>query len=153
MNNLECQCQIFEGDQGWCPVHGDAKHGKKVATLQQSKSELWDHAGVRESRYPVDPNFYWLTQTCDIIHPTAMNTPHLFNALKMIWNNVCPKQFRILPFREWGGIPQWDTEVRRKAIRNLLNELMNRNDRTQGMNDALNLMMHHLQKWGEKLLR
>jgi|SRR6516164_9488523 hypothetical protein len=102
--------------------------------------------------YYVDPRFYWITHTCDRLHPTEMATSHLFNALKMMWNNSVPEQYRIQPYRKWGGIPQMQTNYKRQAIKNLLAELMNRPDRTKGMDNALQQMYNYMKKFPDMLL-
>lgn len=90
----------------------------KVATLQSEK-ELWEIAS-----FPVNPNFFWETSGGVLIHPTKMRTFHIFNALEILWNR---KQF-------------WSTHIkvtRSEAIANLFNELMNRPDRTEFMEQKL----------------
>lgn len=155
MNNEECQCQIFEGDQGWCPVHGTAKDGK-VATLQSPTDEeaAWDAIGPgRIDLYPVDPNFRWTTMDCQTLKAQEMRTFHVFNSLKMMWNNLVPMQCRVGNFTEYKAIPKIPRAHRRYAIANLFNELMNRTDRTKGMDEALKTMAEHMHKYGQKILR
>jgi hypothetical protein len=124
---------------------------KQVATLQQ-KEQAWELVGKR--RHEVDSRFFWVTQTCDLIHPTQMHTSHLFNALKMMWNNSVQEQYQIVPYRKWGGIPQMEKHYKRKAIANLFAELMNRDDRTEGMNEALRKIAEYVTKhWNTNLLK
>lgn len=123
---------------------------RRVATLQ-SKEQAW--ATLRNNKLPVNPNFYWIQHDCTPIHPTKMRTFHLFASLKMIWNNMVPEHMRIQPYRKWGGIPQMDRGYRRQAVANLFNELMNRPDRTPGMEEAMREMAKHVAKVGAKLLR
>lgn len=123
----------------------------KIATLQQ-RAKAFDSPVLRNNTYPVNPKFFWVTQTCDLIHPTKMKTQHLFNALKMIWNNTMPEKYRIYPMRQWGGVQKWPRGYKKESIENLLAELMNRPDRTKGMDEALMTMAEHLRKVGAKLL-
>lgn len=112
---------------------------KEIATLQ-SKENAWS----KTRPYEVDEGFRWLTMDCRLLRPCEMATSHLFNSVKMMWNHMLPKQFQILPFTEYKGVYQWTKGETRIAIKNLLHELMNRSDRTEGMNDALRRMMQHL---------
>lgn len=122
---------------------------KPIATLQkatEAEAEAFDSIAIKQ--YPVATNFFWITHTCDRLHPTEMATSHLFNALKMIWNNSVPERMKIPPVREWGGIPKMDRAYRKAAVANLFNELMNRPDRTRGMEQALRTMAKHVAEKG-----
>jgi hypothetical protein len=114
---------------------------KQVATLQ-SKEQAWDKARP----YPVDPNFRWVCMDTRVMRPCEMQTSHLFNSIKMIWNNTCLPEHRIQPYTEYKGVRQWHKSLARQAIINLFGELMNRSDRTKGMEDAINQMAKHFQK-------
>lgn len=128
--------------------HGVEAYEESGGGTSYRKEKLWKQAN---KKYKIDPDFYWITQTGDVMRPADMSTPHLFNALKMIWNNTVPKEFILQPFRKWGGIPQWKKEHKRKAVANLFLELMNRPDRTKGMNDILAAMASHSLKLFKKL--
>jgi hypothetical protein len=116
-----------------------------VATLQ-SKEDAWSKASIREDRYAIDPNFRWTTMDCQTLKLQEMATPHLFNCIKMMWNNLVPAQYRVGHFTEYKTIPKMPRKTRAYAIANLFYELMNRNDRTPGMNEALERMYSYMQK-------
>lgn len=111
-----CVCHVFQGDQGWCPVHGSAMRGKR-----ESKEQAWKSVG---KEHPVNPNFFWETSGGCQLHPKNMRTFHLFNALEILWHRK----------------PFWSTHImvlRSEAIANLFNELMNRADRTEYMEQKM----------------
>ena len=146
MNNEECQCEIFEGD-GWCPVHGNVMNeSPKIATLLK-KEDAWD----RTRAFPVDPNFRWVCMDTRVMRPCEMATSHLFNSIKMIWNNKVPIAWRIQPFTEYKGVKKWGTKETKYAVLNLMNELANRSDLTPGMISALQKMWSHFPEF--KLLK
>lgn len=128
-----------------------------VATLQPKKAKLWDAvtAVPRTDRYPIDPNFIWQTQEGKLVRVQTMMTSHIWNSLKMIWNHRVPVQCRIIPFKHYGKIgPQhWKKKHARYAIKNLFNELMNRNDITPFVKESLKKMAKHMQSgnWNEKI--
>ena len=96
-----------------------------------------------EERYPVNPNFRWVTQDGTIMRPRDMHTSHLYNALRMIWNHSVPRAFAVLPFNHQYKINIPRPE-RRLAIANLFSELMNRNDLTEGMKNGLRKMAEYV---------
>lgn len=114
----------------------------KLATLQ-SKEDVWKHAGVREDRYPVASNFRWITQDGTIMRVQDMHTSHLYNALRMLWNNTVPRAYVVPPFNHQYkiNIPRPD---RKAAVANLFNELMNRNNLTPGMKADLEQMARYV---------
>lgn len=120
---------------------------KKVATLQ-SESEEWgsefDKVTNRHDTYPVDPAFRWVTTDRQILKPQEMNTLHLWNSLKIIWNHTIPVPFRLMPYKPYEGIEKWSRSSRKWAISNLFNELMNRTDRSKTIDAGLFQMAEHL---------
>lgn len=128
---------------------------KEVATLQQDKTEAKRQAWAALNKYPVDPRFRWVTMDCQVLKAQEMRTSHLFNALKMIWNNSVDTQWIIQPYTEYTGVRKWKPEQRRFAVVNIFNELMNRPDRSKGMDDALRKMAEWAAKHGDisKLLK
>lgn len=77
----------------------------------------------------------------------------------MIWNHTVPEECIIMPYRKWGGAPTWhpnpkrNKELQLHAVTNLFLELMNRPDRTKGMNDGLQAMSEMMLKLYKKLPR
>lgn len=88
----------------------------KVATLQQ---ELWDKAGKSEA----NPNFIWHRSNGQWVKPADMQTIHLWNALKIAWENRHSK------------LSYWQ-----KAIANLYLELYSRPSLTEEMKATLKVI-------------
>lgn len=109
----------------------------KVATLQ-SREAAWDSI----QPLSVDSSFFWIQHNGEKIHPTEMKTTHLFNALKVVWNNSVSEEYQIDTARPW--LPVWSKTYCRKAIANLFSELMNRIDRTELMNESLKQIAEYL---------
>jgi hypothetical protein len=127
-----------------------------VATLQRvdqkaKKSREEAFNTLRNNKYPIDPNFRWVCQDTRQMAVTEMSTFHLFNALKMIWNHTVPERYWILPRNPY-NLRGMHRTYRQRAISNLFCELMNRADRTQGMDDALRQMAAHMGEAGGKKL-
>lgn len=43
----------------------------------------------------VDPNFQWRTKDDRFLYPRDMRTSHLFNAFRMVWNNLNEEGFQV----------------------------------------------------------
>jgi len=127
-----------------------SKHRSIIKASDQHRADAFDQ--LRNNKYPVDPNFRWVCMDTRVLTAGEMKTSHLFNALKMIWNHNVPEECMIQPHTEYRGARNWPKGHRKFAITNLYNELMNRVDRTVGMNTALATMQEHLRKWGDKML-
>src|SRR6266404_3577718 len=100
------------------------------------KSEIFDSGRV--DRYPVDPDFVWVTQEGEHIPPKEMNVHHLYHALRMIWNHSVPVEYRFLPFKPYHL--RISRNRRRRCVANLYSELMNRTNRTPQMDATLETM-------------
>lgn len=116
--SYSCQCGAVTTPFDSCPACE-----KKVATLQ-SKEQAWSGLGT----HPVSPRIFWITSSGQKLHPTEMRTFHLFAALQIVWNNETG----------WAKHIEYDLAKRvgrlhEKAVHNLLNELLNRPDRTDFM--------------------
>lgn len=105
---------------------------EKKQLSRNAQAEAFD---TPRTRYVIDPNFRWITQQGESIHPTAMSTWHLFNSLKMIWNHTVPGEFQFMPYKPY----HLSITRRRRAecVSNLFLELMNRTDRTKVMDEVL----------------
>jgi hypothetical protein len=125
MNNEECQCQIFEGDQGWCPVHGTAKDGKKELQRCNKKSEAWDKIGKSGADY----KFLWRRHNGEWVSIFDMSTIHLWNALKIAWERRYSKR-----------------EYWKQAIANLYLELCSRPSLTDEMKATLKVIAKRITK-------
>lgn len=103
-----------------------------------NKAAVWDSVPSRGSN-PVDPNFRWQCQDGRIMRAQEMHTSHLYNSLKMLWNNTVPRAYVVLPFNHKYKV-NIERDQRRWAVGNLFNEIMNRTDRTPAMDEGLRQM-------------
>lgn len=118
----------------------------KLARLtNKEKARLFDNP---LSNLPpmLDPNFRWETMECKILTTREMNTWHLFNSLKMIWNNTVPAHCRVSNFKPYSGIDKWPKRLRQHAITCLYHELCLRPDVTKDMIRVLREMMAHMSR-------
>lgn len=76
-------------------------------------------------RQSVSTNFQWRQAGGKgLIRPSDMATGHLFNTLKMIWNNSAPFEHRIQPIRLYHFDPKFYTaDYMTKAVEELSAEL------------------------------
>lgn len=97
---------------------------KRVFKLGQGTSTLVDKLdkGTGKDRSV----FVWLTHDGERKLPQQMATPHLFYALRMIWNHSVPEFFRIPGTTRYPDVPHWSKEYRLQAIDILEQELLSR---------------------------
>lgn len=91
----------------------------------------------------------WVWKTSDNrrLSPSNMDTNHLFNTLKMIWNHFMPTEFRITPFKQYSYFSSFYTrEYLGEAIQKIGKELLNRDDLTPSQKDQLQYMWDCLYK-------
>ncbi len=70
--------------------------------------------------------FIWLDHKGIKHLPQQMATPHLFYALRMIWNHSVPEYYKIPGVRKYSDVPHWSFDYRREALRVLGDELDSR---------------------------
>jgi len=111
-----------------------------------SKAELWDRVTTipRVDRFPIDSNFLWQTMEGELLRLPEMQTTHIWNSLKMIWNHRVASPYKIIPYKEYKGIEEWSADHTKWTVLNLYNELMNRSDRTPFMNECLRKMAEYM---------
>lgn len=130
---------------------------RKSRPSYQEKARQWDGMKSLSNLPPMlDPNFRWLTMEMKIMTTREMSTWHLFNCLKMIWNNTVPEWARVGNFKAYPGIEDWPSKIRRHAVTCLFHELAMRPDITEDMRRILREMMEamsHLQFTDRRLLR
>lgn len=123
------------------------KQKKPLSLRDKQQAELFD---VKPQKYPVDPNYFWITQKGESVHPTNMNTWHLFNSLRMIWNHTVPLEYTFMPYKPYHL--RITKKRRAEGVRNLFMELMNRSNRTEQMNSVLRQMAAYVVGVKEKKL-
>jgi hypothetical protein len=95
--------------------------------------------------------FLWMTHKGELVSPEDMATPHLFYALRMIFNHTCPEVFQTPPLSDservkginrYGDVPKWTPAYCARAVRALTSELNERNPKglLPGMEDQLRWM-------------
>ena len=74
------------------------------------------------------PVFRWTTHDGKEFRPRDMATTHLFNSIKMLYNNTVPPAFRVGEFRRWADVATWDPEYLQEALKQLTAEFESRGD-------------------------
>jgi hypothetical protein len=72
--------------------------------------------------------FDWCSQDGTLYDLQEMATPHLFYALRMVWNHSVPRVWRVGNYKEYPDVPNWHPNYRKAAIEALANELAQRDD-------------------------
>lgn len=70
----------------------------------------------------------WRTASGESLLPEQMETRHVFNTLRMIWNHVAPEDLRLHPYRRYRSI--YSREYMLEAVQHLATELAGRRDLT-----------------------
>lgn len=83
---------------------------------------------ARRTGIPQDEPFTWYTHDDDALDPADMATPHVFYALRMIWNHSVPEIWRVGDYKKYSDVPRWSAAYRQRAIEELTRELVSRDD-------------------------
>lgn len=105
-------------------------------------SQLAKQMGVQ-----VDPNYRWKMAAAnggDHLRPSEMRTGHLFNVVKMIWNNKMPREWRVGAVKLYEFGPSHSDEYLKTSICHIMAELMQRSDLTFDQVEMLRAMHEHL---------
>lgn len=89
-----------------------------------------------------DDTFRWRTNDGDILTPAQMDTSHLFNSLRMVFNHTVPEDLRLVPYREWKM--NSDGASRLRSLEVFMSELKGRDDVTEGQRAQIAHMRKHL---------
>ena len=111
-------------------------------TLMVARSEL-----ARIMEVQVDPNYRWKMAAVnggEAVRPSDMRTGHLFNVVKMIWNNRMPRHMRVGAVKLYNFGPSHSDEYLKTSICHIMAELMQRNDLTSEQVRMLQDMQNHL---------
>jgi hypothetical protein len=75
-----------------------------------------------------------------------METTHLFNILKMIWNHSVPEILKILPYKNYTFSEFYTNNYMRTAVRNITSELFQRVDlkynQIEDLNNIRNIILN-----------
>lgn len=90
--------------------------------------------------------FRWVTHSGDVVDLRNMATPHVYYALRMVWNHSVPEEFctpeSIHPVKKYKDVPHWSRTYRKIAVDALSKELAKRDPAglTPAMRDGLRWM-------------
>ncbi len=85
--------------------------------------------------------FMWITHKGKAMLPRDMATPHLFYTIRMLYNHSVAPVFRIGDFKRYNDVPKWPLSYRERAMTNLENEFLKRDDAEQSELDEYNDML------------
>lgn len=94
-----------------------------------------------------DPNYRWKMAAVnggEAVRPSDMRTSHLFNVVKMIWNNKMPPEWRVGSVKLYRFGPSHSDEYLKTSICHIMAELMQRSDLTREQVEMLRVMHEHL---------
>ena len=90
-------------------------------------SDFDDSSYEGDFEYYVE-NFHWRTQEGEVLTPPEMETSHIFNCVRMIFNHTAPEEMKLRPFKHW---PSWEDVPaiqKRVCVMAFLTELSRRTD-------------------------
>jgi hypothetical protein len=77
---------------------------------------------------PGGGRFVWYTHTGEALDVEDMATPHVFYALRMVWNHSVPQILKVGDGPNYPDVRRWSEAYRKAAIDTLANELAQRED-------------------------
>lgn len=77
---------------------------------------------------PGGGRFVWYTHTGEAMDVEDMATPHVFYALRMVWNHSVPQVLKVGDGPNYPDVRRWCDSYRKAAITTLANELAQRDD-------------------------
>lgn len=107
------------------------------------KNERAVYQSAFRQKPPTSGPFLWLTHDGDLVKPKDMATPHLYFAVRMIFNHTLPAEYRTPGgYKQYADVPAWSEEYKKAAIKELIAELNTRNPKglTPEMQDGLRWM-------------
>lgn len=107
---------------------------------------------VKGTHLKKKPDFIWKTKDDRRYKVKDMETRHLFNTIRMIWNHKMPADAALGSFIRYEFGSFYTNEYLELAIKKMLPELILRNDNKPYIKD-INAMWNYLQKHRRDLLR
>ncbi len=89
-------------------------------------------------------DFRWVTHDQREFRPRDMVNSHLFNAIKMIYNNIVPPAFRVGDFVRWDLSKRFSVDYIEEAIYELTTELQSRPEYVPHFKNAIDDMEANL---------
>jgi hypothetical protein len=116
--------------------HGSTLTDAEVMALVNEVTFLGEK---RNSNPTGKERFVWRSHRGHNYFPDEMATPHVFYALRMLWNHSVPAALRVTDagghFKRYRDIPHWNYEYRNLAMRELTDELSTRTDLERDLKD------------------
>lgn len=88
--------------------------------------------------------FKWKTSRDEHIPVASMETRHLFNTVRMIWNHTMPRDAALEPYRRYAFGPFYTPEYMKAAIYHIMRELKTRQDITDAQRADLDRMASYV---------
>ncbi len=85
-------------------------------------------------------SFLWRMSNGKMILVSEMDTQHLFNVLKMIWNNICPENWEVGDVRKYRFNSFYTQTYFLESFSKIMSEVSTRNDVPQNYIEQLSLM-------------
>lgn len=96
-------------------------------------------------------SFRWIMQTGESIQVHKMKTSHVFNSLRMIYNNTCPRGMETrLVFKRY--VLNRPASYWKQAVKSLVKELVTRKDLTPSQLSELSVMSLNLRLYYSKFI-
>lgn len=89
-------------------------------------------------------SFIWKTKDGRLLKPADMDTTHIFNTIKMLWNHTAPESMKIQPYIFYADISSWSHDKIRDAVINFAGEIINRKDLTIKQKSDFEIMLNHI---------
>lgn len=147
VNVIDPAVQDFnERATGYDPAYEGRSWTRVAAPVGWAPIQLQFHPKYEPvAPYGVDKDFTWMTEKGQWLKPRQMTTPHLFYALRKVFNHEVPPVFRVLrageTMKRYPEVAYWATTYRTAAITALRAELAKRNDLPEDMQLQLADMM------------
>jgi hypothetical protein len=71
---------------------------------------------------------YWCTAAGQILPLKDMDSRHLFNSIRMVFNNIAPEELQIPGGGRYPDIKDWPKETKYETIRDMITELETREE-------------------------
>src|SRR5882724_4752822 len=111
------------------PTLPDEDTGSDYATSDYMQPEWRSLRSVLDRNFgPGGGRFVWYTHTGEAMDPADMATPHVFYALRMVWNHSVPRVMKVGDGPNYPDVRLWCDAYKQAAITTLANELAQRDD-------------------------
>ena len=127
----------------------EAARSGSLAELKKELSPAEETGLVLQTA--LDPAFRWRTRRNQWLRPADMETRHLFNTVKMVWNHSAPYDLQFRPFRQYTFGPTYTAEYMKQAVNAMVAELQTRT-LTAPQARVLNEMVRRMRELRERKL-